>query len=149
MTLYLYQEGDYSFRNCLRALLLFHQISASLVESVMQSKFPSVCCFFSALSVEIGHDSSKTDLKYLALHFGICIRNQKCRNKGCMKKGEVSRQLLLWWDTDFYVSALTCRNFMWGRLKIIVMNNCYKLLDHEKKSQQLQIPRLTVSTCPI
>lgn len=106
MKLYLYQEGDYSSSNCLTALL-FQQISASLVESTMWSKFSTVCCFSSAVGAEIGHDSVRQGLNTLLFAFEFIAESRGVEVKAVRRKVKVRRQLLLWWDTGFYTSAVS------------------------------------------
>lgn len=101
MKLHPYQKGDYLSRKCLVALL-FQQISASTVESVIWSMLPFVCCCFSGVCTEIECDPVRNGLNPV-LRSGICSRQSRgTETKAVWGKAKVGRQLLVLSGAGFY-----------------------------------------------
>lgn len=121
MKLHLYQEGGYFSRSCLTPFVISTNLS-----------FPGGICDLVYVSLHLllllcclcknWTQLSKTGLTNIALCSRILSRKQRCRNKGCMRKGEGGQATafaMRYWLLHLYF--IHCY-FMWGRLKKIVTN---------------------------
>lgn len=67
------------------------------------SKFPSICCFSSAVCAEIGCDSVRQGLNTLLFTLEFMAESRGVEIKAAWRKVKVGRQLLLQWDTGFCI----------------------------------------------